>query len=34
LEVWVQKDDGVRTALGWASARVDDDAADRPRQLL
>ncbi|WPB88305.1 MaoC/PaaZ C-terminal domain-containing protein [Streptomyces malaysiensis] len=29
LEVWVDKADGTRTALGWASARVDDDP-ERP----
>ncbi|MEU6643464.1 MaoC family dehydratase [Saccharomonospora sp. NPDC046836] len=33
LEVWVDKADGTRTALGWASARVDDDPA-RPAPLL
>ncbi|PXY29004.1 hypothetical protein BAY59_15300 [Prauserella coralliicola] len=33
LEVWVDKADGTRTALGWASARVDDDPS-RPAPLL
>ncbi|RDG31048.1 MaoC family dehydratase [Streptomyces corynorhini] len=33
LEVWVDKADGTRTALGWASARVED-AQDRPVRLI
>ncbi|CAL9670180.1 MaoC/PaaZ C-terminal domain-containing protein [Streptomyces sp. enrichment culture] len=33
LEVWVDKADGTRTALGWASARVDDDP-ERPQRLV
>ncbi|EGX59752.1 dehydratase [Streptomyces zinciresistens K42] len=33
LEVWVDKADGTRTALGWASARVDDDP-ERPARLI
>ncbi|MER7231175.1 MaoC/PaaZ C-terminal domain-containing protein [Streptomyces olivaceus] len=33
LEIWVDKADGTRTALGWASARVDDDP-ERPRRLI
>ncbi|MFE3740670.1 MaoC/PaaZ C-terminal domain-containing protein [Streptomyces sp. NPDC059134] len=33
LEVWVDKADGTRTALGWASARVDD-APERPTRLV
>ncbi|MBB5157759.1 MaoC/PaaZ C-terminal domain-containing protein [Saccharopolyspora phatthalungensis] len=33
LEVWVDKSDGTRTALGWASARVEDDP-NRPHSLI
>ncbi|WNF01203.1 MaoC/PaaZ C-terminal domain-containing protein [Streptomyces luomodiensis] len=33
LEVWVDKADGTRTALGWASARVIDDP-ERPARLV
>jgi acyl dehydratase len=33
LEVWVDKADGTRTALGWASALVGDDVT-RPVSLL
>ncbi|RLL69693.1 MaoC/PaaZ C-terminal domain-containing protein [Streptomyces sp. Z26] len=33
LEVWVDKADGTRTALGWASAEVDG-SAQRPFPLL
>ncbi|MFD5747355.1 MaoC/PaaZ C-terminal domain-containing protein [Streptomyces sp. NPDC127033] len=33
LEIWVDKADGTRTALGWASARVDDDP-ERPTRLV
>lgn len=33
LEVWVDKDDGRKTALGWASAAIGD-SDERPGQLL
>lgn len=33
VEVWVEKDDGTRTAVGWASAAIDDDDR-RPTTLL
>ncbi|MET7640899.1 MaoC family dehydratase [Streptomyces sp. NPDC005438] len=33
LEVWIDKADGTRSALGWASARVDDDPS-RPARLV
>jgi acyl dehydratase len=33
LEVWVEKADGTRTAVGWASADISDDQA-RPTTLL
>ncbi|MFC4009312.1 hypothetical protein ACFOY2_18920 [Nonomuraea purpurea] len=33
LEVWVDKDGGGRTALGWASAAIDG-GAERPEQVL
>jgi acyl dehydratase len=33
LEVWVDRADGTRTALGWASARVDTDPR-RPARLV
>ncbi|QHY96034.1 MaoC like domain protein [Streptomyces sp. S4.7] len=33
LEVWVDKADGTRTALGWASAQVDTDP-ERPTRLV
>ncbi|WP_440708171.1 MaoC/PaaZ C-terminal domain-containing protein [Herbiconiux sp. YIM B11900] len=33
VEVWVQKSDGTRTALGWASAEISDDPA-RPSALF
>jgi acyl dehydratase len=33
LEVWIDTELGVRTALGWARARIGDDPA-RPHQLL
>lgn len=33
LEVWVDSDAGVRTALGWARARIDEDPS-RPHSLL
>ncbi|ASR35532.1 hypothetical protein BAY61_11595 [Prauserella marina] len=33
LEVWIDKADGTRTALGWASAQVDQ-ATDRPVPLI
>ncbi|MFJ6651740.1 MaoC/PaaZ C-terminal domain-containing protein [Microbacterium sp. NPDC091313] len=33
VEVWIDKADGTRTALGWASAQITDDAA-RPTRLL
>ncbi|OEV12398.1 MaoC family dehydratase [Streptomyces nanshensis] len=33
LEVWVDKADGTRSALGWTSARVDGDPA-RPTRLV
>lgn len=33
LEVWVENGDGVKTAVGWASAAIDGDPA-RPVQLI
>lgn len=33
VEVWVEKSDGTRTAVGWASAQISDDPA-RPTVLL
>ncbi|QCR20571.1 hypothetical protein C1N71_00695 [Agrococcus sp. SGAir0287] len=33
VEVWVEKADGTRTAVGWASAAIDDDPR-RPASLL
>ncbi|GAA5159062.1 MaoC family dehydratase [Amycolatopsis dongchuanensis] len=33
LEVWITKPDGTRTAVGWASARIDENP-DRPTSLL
>lgn len=33
LEVWIETETGIRTALGWARARLDPDPA-RPHQLL
>jgi len=33
LEVWIDTDTGIRTALGWARARIDP-STERPHQLL
>ncbi|SDH99903.1 Acyl dehydratase [Agrococcus jejuensis] len=33
VEVWVEKADGTRTAVGWASAAIDDDDR-RPASIL
>ena len=33
LEVWIDTETGIRTALGWARAQIDSDPA-RPHQLL